>query len=75
MNQLIECLNKKLMEVETFDLRLYLSLYKENRKVTNRTLDNIRKTISSFWGWLNDGDYYEKFGQSIEADQVCKSGA
>ena len=29
-------------------------LYKEQRGVSNRTLDNIRKTISSFFGWLND---------------------
>lgn len=54
LENLVGFLNKKLFEVETFDLRLYLSLYKENRKVSNRTLDNIRKTVSSFFSWLND---------------------
>ncbi|MBS6195496.1 MAG: tyrosine-type recombinase/integrase [Clostridiales bacterium] len=54
LEQLVEFLDKKLYEVETYDLRLYLALYKENRGVSNRTLDNIRKTISSFFGWLND---------------------
>lgn len=54
LERLVEFLNKKLYEVETYDLRLYLSLYKEQRGVSNRTLDNIRKTISSFFGWLND---------------------
>lgn len=54
LEKLVEFLNKKLYEAETYDLRLYLALYKENRKVSNRTLDNIRKTISSFFSWLND---------------------
>lgn len=54
LENLINFFTKKLYEVETFDLRLYLSLYKENRGVGNRTLDNIRKTISSFFGWLHD---------------------
>lgn len=54
LEHLIGFLSKKLYEVETYDLRLYLSLYKEQRGVSNRTLDNIRKTISSFFGWLND---------------------
>ena len=54
LEHLVEFLNKKLFEVDTYDLRLYLSLYKENRGVSNRTLDNIRKTISSFFSWLND---------------------
>lgn len=54
LEKLILFLKKKLHEVETYDLRLYLALYKEYRGVSNRTLDNIRKTISSFFGWLND---------------------
>lgn len=43
---------KRIMEIETFDLRFYLSAYKEKRKVSNRTLDNIRKCLSSFFSWL-----------------------
>lgn len=54
LEKLVEFLNKKLYEVDTYDLRLYLSLYKEKRKITNRTLDNMRKTISYFFGWMHD---------------------
>lgn len=54
LESVVNFLNKKLFEVETYDLRLYLALYKENRGVSNRTLDNLRKTISSFFSWLND---------------------
>lgn len=60
LENLTGCLNKKLVEVETFDLRLYLSLYKENRKISNRTLDNIRKSISSFFSWLNDEGFISR---------------
>ena len=54
LEKLVAFLDKKLYEVETYDLRLYLALYKEHRGVSNRTLDNIRKTISSFFSWMND---------------------
>lgn len=48
---LLNC-GRKVHEVSTFDLRFYLSEYKEKRKVKNRTLDNIRKCLSSFFSWL-----------------------
>lgn len=54
LEKVVAFLNKNLFEVDTYDLRLYLALYKENRKISNRTLDNIRKTISSFFSWLHD---------------------
>ena len=54
LDKLMTFLNKPVYEVNTYDLRLYLSLYKEQRKVSNRTLDNLRKTISSFFGWMHD---------------------
>ena len=54
LEKLVLFLNKKLFEVSPYDLRLYLSLYKDRRKVSNRTLENMRKTISTFFGWLHD---------------------
>ena len=38
LEKLVLFLNKKLFEVSPYDLRLYLSLYKDRRKVSNRTL-------------------------------------
>ena len=49
LEKLVLFLNKKLFEVSPYDLRLYLSLYKDRRKVSNRTLENMRKTISTFF--------------------------
>ena len=47
-------IDKRLYELNTFDLRYYLSMYKENHGVSNRTLENMRKCLSSFFSWLND---------------------
>lgn len=60
LEKLIDFLTKKMYEVETYDLRLYLALYKDNRGVSNRTLDNIRKTISSFFTWLHDEGFISR---------------
>ena len=49
LEKLVLFLNKELFEVSPYDLRLYLSLYKDRRKVSNRTLENMRKTISTFF--------------------------
>lgn len=54
INKFLLCLDKPLYEVTTFDLRYYLSVYKEKRHISNRTLENIRKVLASFFGWLHD---------------------
>lgn len=51
---LIRALGKPLYKVDTYDIRYYLSLYKQQRQVANRTLENMRKCFSSFFGWLSD---------------------
>lgn len=52
LENLIHFTNKKICDMNAYDLRLYLAVYKEKRNVSNRTLENMRKTISSFFGWL-----------------------
>ena len=53
-------LDRRLYEVTAFDLRYYLAAYKEKKKVGNRTLDNMRKVLSSFFGWLADEGFIPK---------------
>ena len=48
LENLIHFTNKKICDMNAYDLRLYLAVYKEKRNVSNRTLENMRKTISSF---------------------------
>lgn len=54
LSQLIHGLRVPIHEVGIYDLRFYFSVYKEQHKVGNRTLDNMRKYCSSFFGWLSD---------------------
>lgn len=49
---MIHGMDKPLEEVTTFDLRLYLAKYQSQRKVSNRTLDGMRRCIKSFFSWL-----------------------
>lgn len=52
LEKMVNFLNKNISEITSYDLRYYLAIYKENRGISNRTLENMRKTISSFFGWL-----------------------
>lgn len=47
-------LGKSFYKISIYDLRYFLAQYKEHRKISNRTLDNMRKTISSFFSWMSD---------------------
>lgn len=51
--KLIQFLQKPLYEVTTYDLRFYLSYKRQQGKVSNRTLDGIRRCYSSFFTWLS----------------------
>lgn len=41
-------------EISVKQLRDYLAWYKKERKVSNVTLDNIRRNFTSFFNWLHD---------------------
>lgn len=51
--KLIRFLRKKLYEVTTYDLRFYLSFRRQQGKISNRTLDGMRRCFSSFFTWLS----------------------
>lgn len=53
LGKLILSISKNLEQVTTYDLRYYLSNYKASRGVSNLTLDNMRRCISSFFTWLH----------------------
>lgn len=60
LTMFLQNIGKLLPEISTFDLRFYLSAYKEKRKVKNRTLDNIRKCLSTFFTWLTDEEFIQR---------------
>lgn len=50
--KLIQFLRKPLREITAYDLRFYLSVRRQQGKVSNRTLDGMRRCYSSFFAWL-----------------------
>ena len=51
---------KNVREMETDDLRAYLTEYQQEKKSSKVTVDNIRRILSSFFSWLEDEDYILK---------------
>ncbi len=51
---------KPVREIETDDLREYLTGYKKEKNSSKVTIDNIRRILSSFFAWLEDEDYIIK---------------
>lgn len=51
---------KNVREMETSDLRTYLTEYQQEKNSSKVTVDNIRRILSSFFSWLEDEDYILK---------------
>lgn len=51
---------KPVIEIETDDLREYLTGYQKEKNSSKVTIDNIRRILSSFFSWLEDEDYIVK---------------
>ena len=57
LDNLIKTLQKAFNQIETEDLRVYLSEYQKKNNASKQTIDNIRRILSSFFTWLEDEDY------------------
>ena len=60
INKMLDTVNLQVNEITTEILRNYLSDYKSNSKASMVTIDNIRRTLSSFFAWLENEDYIVK---------------
>ena len=60
LDNLIKSLVKPFNQIETEDLRVYLSEYQKKNDASKQTVDNIRRILSSFFTWLEDEDYILK---------------
>lgn len=56
LDNLIKTLEKPFNQIETEDLRVYLSEYQKKNDASKQTIDNIRRILSSFFTWLEDED-------------------
>ncbi|SDB34072.1 site-specific tyrosine recombinase/integron integrase [Eubacterium oxidoreducens] len=50
----IDSIGKTVKHITTEDLRWYLSDYQERKGSSKVTIDNMRRILSSFFGWLED---------------------
>ena len=53
-------IKKNVREINTDDLRTYLTEYQKEKNSSKVTVDNIRRIFSSFFSWLEDEDYILK---------------
>lgn len=60
INKMLAGVGKKVSQIKTDDLREYLSKYQEEHSSGKVTIDNIRRILSSFFGWMEDEDYIVK---------------
>lgn len=60
LDNMIKTLQKPFNQIETEDLRVYLSEYQKKNNASKQTIDNIRRILSSFFTWLEDEDYILK---------------
>ena len=60
IEKLILFLEKPIKNINTDDLRKYLTTYREENKCSLTTIDNMRRIYSSFFSWLEDEDYIVK---------------
>ena len=60
INKMLDTVNLPINEITTEILRNYLSDYKSNSNAGMVIIDNIRRTLSSFFAWLENEDYIVK---------------
>ena len=60
INKMLNEVNLQIQSITTEILRNYLSEYKNTSKAGMVTIDNIRRTLSSFFAWLENEDYIVK---------------
>ena len=53
-------LGKEVIHITTDDLRHYLNTYQSESGASKVTVDNIRRILSSFFSWLEEGNYIVK---------------
>lgn len=56
----LDAIGKPVKQIETEDLRNYLSNYQKLSGVSKVTINNVRRIMSSFFGWLEAEDYIIK---------------
>lgn len=60
ISMLMQSINKKVRDITANDLRYYLAMYQEQRKIGLAYLETLRHYINSFFTWCQDEGYIER---------------
>ena len=60
INKMLSYLDKDVRTIETDDIRDFLSYYQSNNNCNNLTIDGVRRSLSSFFTFLEVEDYIVK---------------
>lgn len=60
IQSMLSAVKKDIKQIETEDIRTYLTDYQQQKKSCRVTIDNIRRILSSFFSWLEDEDHILK---------------
>lgn len=60
INLFLRSIGKPVRQIFTGDIRYYLAKYMADRNVEKTTLDNQRRAISAFFGWLTTEEYIDR---------------
>lgn len=56
IEKMLDSIGKNVSQITTDDLRDYLASYQKQKSSSKVTIDNIRRILSTFFGWLEDED-------------------
>ena len=69
----VDGIGKTVRHITTDDLRKYLSTYQDSKGSSKVTIDNMRRILSSFFGWLEDEELIIKNPvRRIHKVKACK---
>ncbi|MFR6537242.1 MAG: tyrosine-type recombinase/integrase [Lachnospiraceae bacterium] len=57
---MMDWIQKPLKEINSEDIRYYLALYQQRRKIASSTLDGMRRCICAFFSWAEFAGYIDK---------------
>ena len=58
--KLFDTINKNYKDITTDDIKFYLATYQSRNHVAPNTLANMKRFLSTFFGWCEDGEYIPK---------------
>ena len=60
LHLMMDWIQKPLKEINSEDIRYYLALYQQRRKIASSTLDGMRRCICAFFSWAEFAGYIDK---------------